>query len=159
MCPTIYILSKNYCATLRSMNRWIMLNRGRQNHHLYLCVSWNRGCLYVSNIFEHFEHLRTSFICFLCSFIHSPPRFIHVPSAFIRFQTVWTGSYFHLFSSFFQTHLLEISFLNVPSAISRRSQFVPISVSVHVRPSSGHHHPLVFDYPRLSVTIQWFWSG
>ena len=101
-----------------------------------------------------FEHVRISFICFLCSFIHSPPRFIHVPSAFIRFQTLWTGSYFHLFSSFFQTHLLKISFLNVPSAISRRSQFVlvPISVSIYVRPISGHHHHTIqwFDYPWLS---------
>ena len=95
-----------------------------------------------------FQHFRTSFICFLCSFIHSPPRFIHVPSAFIRFQTVWTGSYFHLFSSFFQTHVLKISFLNVPSAISRRSQvvLVLISVSIYVRPISGHHHH----------TIHWF---
>ena len=53
-----------------------------------------------------------------------------------------------LFSFFFQAHLLEMSFLNVPSAISRRSQvvLVLISVSIYVRPISGHHHH----------TIHWF---
>ena len=151
-CAPLYtfcvILWKNYCATLRYINRWILLNHGWNSHRLYSFVRFeSRGWLYVSNIFEHFEPV--SFVFCAASFILRPVSFMFRPSLSV-FKQYELGAIFFLL----QTHLLEISFLNVPSAISRRSQFVLvlISVSVHVRPSFGHHHHTIqwFDYPWLS---------
>ena len=80
-CAPLYtfciILWKNYyCATLRSMNRWILLNHGWNSHRLYSFVRFeSRGWLYVSNIFEP-----VSFVFCAASFILRPVSFMFCPS-------------------------------------------------------------------------------
>ena len=153
MCPTIYILSKNYCATLRSMNRWIMLNRGRQNHHLYLCVSWNRGWLYVSNIFEP-----VSFVFCAASFILRPDSFMFRRrlSVFKLYELGAIFIYFPPFSnSFVGDFLPKCAKRNFEAESGRaRADLSFYLCPPNFRPSPSHH-PMVW----LSVTIQWFWSG